>query len=373
MKSYKTQLEAIRDHKPGINLYLACTGAGAGLQKILWDIPGASSFLVGCSFPYATRDTDEFLGFETDTGYCNQEMAMNMAIESYYRAIKTGNIKDGKLNVGLGLSASVFSLKEHRGSHRVHVAVVTDNDAYIYNIELKKANTSRQQDGDISDKVGLCAIIHACLDKSGMYSSLMKELISETNNFEIFDSKECKEFLSYCFWKRPYFSKSGKRFPKLVDNEKTGYFAGSFNPPHEGHFGIANEFINLTGGNVIFTISGDHPSKGNLDIQEMLWRAKLLSGHDRVFTLGEPLFLNKTQNHPNRAFLMGSDTLLTLLDPKWGPSTSDVIAGLKEANTRLYISVRSGSEHLDNIVGLNYIKMDGTWDISSTELRKNNG
>jgi hypothetical protein len=89
--------------------------------------------------------------------------------------------------------------------------------------------------------------------------------------------------------------------------------------------------------------------------------------------LGEPLFLNKTCNHPNRAFLMGSDTLLTLLDPKWGPSTSDVIAGLKEANTKLYVSVRSGSEHLDNIVGLNYIKMDGTWDISSTKLRENNG
>ena len=63
-----------------VQVYLACTGAGAGLQNILWSAPGCSDFLAGGEFPYRKELTERFLGLSPDK-FCSTETAIDLATE----------------------------------------------------------------------------------------------------------------------------------------------------------------------------------------------------------------------------------------------------------------------------------------------------
>src|SRR5690349_12615010 len=101
-------------------VFLACTGAGAGLQQRLWAPPGASEWLVGGLFPYATDETDLFLGFRPDS-YCSERTALELAMSAFMRAAAPAIGSP----VGIGITASVASLRAHKGDHRIFAAAIT--------------------------------------------------------------------------------------------------------------------------------------------------------------------------------------------------------------------------------------------------------
>src|SRR5438105_3156794 len=55
-----------------VDVFLAATGAGVGIQQDLWGPPGASAFLKGAVLPYDQGELNEFLGFVPPTGYCSE-------------------------------------------------------------------------------------------------------------------------------------------------------------------------------------------------------------------------------------------------------------------------------------------------------------
>ena len=50
MRKISTWKQRIKE--AGVNIHVIATGAGAGLQSQLWEVPGSSAYLSGCSFPY---------------------------------------------------------------------------------------------------------------------------------------------------------------------------------------------------------------------------------------------------------------------------------------------------------------------------------
>jgi hypothetical protein len=133
-------------------VYLVCTGAGAGLQQLVWSVPGVSSFLVGASFPYATNAIDEFIGF-TPERYSSEATAVDMASAAFLRA------GGGPNAVGIAVTAKVASI-EHRGGaprwrRRRGPGVVTS-------IEFEKdaGVAARERDGARADP-GLAALLDA--------------------------------------------------------------------------------------------------------------------------------------------------------------------------------------------------------------------
>src|SRR5208337_2393838 len=98
----------------GVNIHVIATGAGADIQNELWAFPGSSAYLSGASFPYAPEEQEELLGFMPEH-FASPENAIDLASAAYMKAYKFG----GKKPVGLGLTASVASEREHRGEHRV--------------------------------------------------------------------------------------------------------------------------------------------------------------------------------------------------------------------------------------------------------------
>lgn len=349
----------------GVSIHVICTGAGAGLQKTLWEVPGSSAYLSGASFPYRQEETVKTLGFTPDS-YCSREASIDLACVAYMRAYSFG----GKRPIGLGLTASVASEKEHRGDHRVHACVISDERVIAFSTTIGKAvgEGARISDGRFADSVGLSMLMQA-VDPSWHDPSTADDCMDvSTSALER-------------FFERPFFGKNGDRLAVLP--EKVVLYPGSYNPVHPGHLGLAKAVGDKALRSVVFHVTTDGPHKSPLGLQDLLKRVRMLRGHDRFFTRGDALFVDKARRFRGVPIAIGADSLLRMLDPKWGPSVMPMLYEMAQLGSRFYVAARtvdgelltlkrvielSGVEDYDLLHQL-FESVDGVWDFSSTQER----
>lgn len=356
----------------GVSIHVIATGGGAGLQGELWAPPGSSVYLSGASFPYSPEEQEELLGFMPEH-FCSQEAAVDLASAAYMKAYQFG----GKKPVGVGITASVASEKVHRGEHQVFVCVMTDDKVNTLHQILDKGvgQHKRYLDGKLCDDAGLLALIdtlHIAEHSSGLEYQDATQLATER------------------FLIRRFFTAEGKRYQGrmacALDPKRYILIPGAFNPPHEGHYGAASSLKDEYGLDTIFEITRRPPHKDVLSVQEMLKRAKLLQGHDRLFTHSLPYYIDKAREFPGMPIFLGADAMVRLLDPKWSLDITAMFQEFKKLKTTLYIGGRDVDGKFitrDDIIYhsllltdqqgalLNEISkpVNGEWHISSSEIR----
>jgi nicotinic acid mononucleotide adenylyltransferase len=360
MTVFDDLLERLRDEARA-RVYVACTGAGAGLSRLLWSVPGASSFLVGTSFPYATSAVDEFVGFPVEK-YCSESTAIDLASAAFLHA------GAGREAVGVGLAASVASVRAHRSPHRIYAASVSHGGCRTYELELARESgrAARASDGDKADHLAFVALLDAV------------ELPSEAASSSVpgFTSTNADTLALERFHTHPLFRADGTR--QGVPQEVELAFPGTFDPPHEGHHGMAATVAAVTGNKPVFWITAEPPHKAAVPLPELLRRARLLRGHDALFTRGEPLYLDKARRYPGCGFVIGTDSLARMLDPKWGPAVDRLVDEFRILGTRFYVTSRVVDGKLVTLGDVPdaprdlCIEVAGRWDVSSTELRRAN-
>lgn len=327
-------------------IFIACTGAGAGAQEDLWRVPGCSDYFAGAVFPYGHDQLTDFLGFTPDQSCC-EETAIHMAIAAYYRAWVPGSEA-----VGVGLTAAVASSKPRRGANRIHGAVMTSGGVWTRELFCADAHGFGEQARRVQ----------------GRYADhIVAKLIVKPERH-----KPAPGALAH-FLSRPYWSATGQRLAQPPPTQTL--FPGAFNPPHVAHLELAHDQ------RAAFWIEAQAPHKPALSLAELVQRAKLLHGHDRLFTSGAPLYLDKSARFPERPFIIGSDAFLRMLDPKWGPRPEQVLRDLSLNGTTLLIVGRKvGDRFMSADEAIASVPESGTlydlkplvgrWDVSSTEIRK---
>lgn len=354
-----------------VSIHVIATGAGASIQKKLWEVPGSSAYLSGASFPYSTEETTELLGFRPES-FCSQDTAIDLASAAYMKAYRFG----GKKPVGLGVTAAVASDKEHRGQNRFHTCVMTSTHVLLLSWILEKqvGMAARQAHDEIISRESFELLSHAItLGINGAPD--------DTEEYEDVSARAFHRFLQ-----RRFFTASGERLGNIVKHNHVGLMSGAFNPPHEGHLGAAEAFTEATGKRTVFEITAVPPHKAALSVQECLQRAKLLQGYDRVFSVGNSLYLDKARTYPGMPLVLGADAVVRMLDPKWGVNTKELLREFKELGTKFYVFGRkiddkfvSGTDIVNNLpdelskYGYLFNSLEGRWDISSTEIRNKNG
>jgi len=360
----------------GVNIHIIATGGGAGVQKLLWQVPGSSAYLSGSSFPYAAEEQEELLGFMPEH-FCSEEASVDLAMAAYMKAYKFG----GKKPVGVGLTASVASEKIHRGDHRIFATIITEDKVRTAHFVLEKGagEAARHYDGEMCDDLAWFLLI----------DSLAVSETEFTHPDHPYSYKDNTALAKERFFLRPFFAANGKRLETIPTNRHLAIMPGAYNPPHEGHFGTAQSVMDEYGRTVVFEVTAEPPHKEALTVQQLLQRAKLLQGHDRFFTRKEPMYLDKARRFPGVPLVLGADAMVRMLDPKWGIKSVDLFKGFIDLNTKLLVAgrvvgdkfmtcediqdsllPRNGGDRGVWILASNVLlPLEGRWDVSSTELR----
>lgn len=351
-----------------VNIHLVATGGGAGFQNELWGEPGSSAYLSGASFPYSPEEQEEFLGFMPEH-FASEENAIDLASAAYMKAYKFG----GKNPVGLSVTASVASEKEHRGDHRVYTCLMT-NDKVIttHHTMVKGVGTcQRSKDGYDCDSLAFFTLLDG-LD------------IAQCSTTGKPDYKDATQLATDRFFLRPYFESTGKRFAKVPVNFDYAIYPGAFNPPHEGHFGVAEAVRQDYFRETVFEITARPPHKDPLTVQQCLQRAKLLRCNNRIFTVANPYYIDKARANPGVPLILGADAMVRMLDPKWGLDTKAMLQEFYELGTDLYIAGREVNGKWMTMADISnsmifkdqremFLRIarpiSGEWNISSTEIR----
>lgn len=354
----------------GVNTHVIATGAGAGLQQLLWSVPGSSSYLSGCSFPYDGSEQEELLGFMPEH-FCTEEAAIDLASAAYMKAHKF----NGKKAIGVGLTASVASNREHHGDLRVFVCGITDNKVVSASHTFEKAvgEAAREEQGHWCDEFGIATILECAAKPEQKYLHSV-------------DFKDASQLAHDRFMARPFFGANGKRLNNLPEG-RYALYPGAYNPPHEGHFGVAKAAMDDYNYKAVFEVTAEPPHKDALTVQQLLQRAKLLQGHDRLFTAKLPFYLDKARKYQKKPLILGADAMVRMLDPKWGLDAGEMFGAFYDFGTKLFVASRevngvmtSCEDILDDIKTNHPFKvwasarivmmpLKGEWNISSTEIR----
>jgi Cytidylyltransferase-like len=195
-----------------------------------------------------------------------------------------------------------------------------------------------------------------------------------------FKDEPAEELARDAFFAAPFFRADGTR-ATTIDSRPATFFAGAFNPPHAGHFGMMEEVCRHLTKPPLFEISTDAPHKPALAVADMLQRAKMLKGHGRIFTEHCPLYLDKARKYHGSSFVIGADAFLRMFDPKWCPDPKAMIQEflLYEAKFHLfgryidgrYVSPYDVMDKVGEGRRLVHLLLSGEdWNLSSSEIRK---
>lgn len=356
----------------GARIFVVASGAGAGILQSLWETPGASEYLVGGAFPYSKHETDTFLGYAPER-YCSKKEALELAVVAYMRAAEDCAIRGGDADpIGLAVTASVATAAEHRGEHRICVALIGIPGAIAYETTLVKRSgyVARLQDGMEADALALELLRMALGLSRGGGIMPDQTLVPDTDLREI-------------VFAHPWFD-CGADVPIVL-------LPGSFNPIHAGHVAMVDAVEMHLKESVALNISADAPHKPPIPIPHLLQRVAQIRAHTWaegraplpvLLTGGDPLFVDKAKARPGSTFVIGADTLDRMLDPKWGPSTLEVLEQLATYRAEFCVFGRDsggGYRHPSDILMKRevpealwsmFVWLPGSWDVSSTQIRE---
>jgi hypothetical protein len=308
--------------------------AGAGTQALAWllSVAGASRTLLEALIPYDEASFNSFLGRAPEQ-YVASPTAGLLAGRAVRRArqLFTGD----EPVIGLACSATIVTDRPKLGQHRAHVAAWTAEKVVRYSLHLHKDARDRYGEEDMVSRLLMNVLAEAYdLDYRlplplvegdsllGDHHDLARAASmlyqSEIDSFNIMaDGCLTYDHLS------------------IPGNEGMGILSGSFNPLHDGHLALAEAASLILGAPVTFELAAVNADKPTLDSNEMLGRLLQFAGQRQIFASNAPTFIEKARLFPRTTFVVGFDTAVRVLQPRfYNSSSQEMSASLTEIRDR---------------------------------------
>ena len=369
--------------------------AGAGGQALSWilGVPGASKTVLEAIVPYGRLSMIEFLGHEPEQ-YVSPDTAREMARSAYRKALDLREAQEPVL--GLACTATIATDRPKRGEHRCCIAAWDDDGVVTYSLVLDKGRRDRPGEEDVVSRIVLCALAQA----NGIEPDLSPGLL-ETERLEI-EAAGHPNPLQLLLDGGP---ENGdiEKIPEKVrtvtvypDGQmaadvpiKAAILPGSFNPLHSGHEQMAQVASEMLGGaQVVLEISVANVDKPPLEEAEVLRRLGQFRDKGQVVLTRAPTFREKAALLPGCTFVIGWDTAVRLVHPRYyGGQEEAMLAALEEIramgcrflvagrtdggvfHTLADVDIPNGLADLFQEIPESRFRAD----VSSTELRANGG
>lgn len=371
-----TLQEAIKQiHASAHKLVLEFAGAGSLALFQLHSVAGSSRTILEATDRYASTSLAELLGHVPEQ-FVSRETATAMAWQAYRRAMRLA--EPGTLCLGVACTAAIATDRVRRGEDRCWIAVRDSAGVSSYGLVMLKGARDRLGEEQLVSQLLLRAIATACGIAAVVPLATLEGEQVETAR-ETADDPIARLL-------------NGTARTVLVAPDGTlaadqpvsgALLSGSFNPLHAGHERLAEAAAATLGTKVTFELPILNADKAPLGYAEIERRLAQFRWRYSVLLSRAALFVEKAQLFPGCVFVLGYDTAVRLVDPRYygGETERDAaLAAIRAQGCRFLVAgrVQDGVFHsLDEIaipehardLFIELPERAFRVDLSSTEIR----
>lgn len=284
--------------------------AGAGSLALYWlhSVPGSSRTVLEATDRYAAASLAGLIG-RIPEKFVSASTACAMAEVAYRRAMR---LTDGATPcLGVACTAAIATDRAKRGSHGCSIAVYDGTMVRTFDLTLAKGARDRTGEEYLISLLIIRAIANACgvaAPDLALESSEVLEVREEVHPDPL-------TLLLRGDIERVSIGKDGRIH--LDDAPPVALLSGSFNPLHAGHEQLAQAAASLLGAPVAFELPVLNADKPPLGYAELERRLDQFRGRYPVVLSRAPLFVQKAQLFPGCTFVIGYDTAIRIIDPRY--------------------------------------------------------
>src|SRR5262249_45764841 len=241
--------------------------------------------------------------------FCSAETALAMAVRAHERARW---LTPGEDVLGLGCTASLVTDRPKRGEHRLHVATHSALGSRIASLTLTKGARDREGEEAVVDAVLLNLLAEACCVPERVPLPLLPGEELQLHQPPANDA-----------WSRFLRGEVAAIAIELDGRMRTDaerpalLLPGSFNPIHDGHWKLAETAASMVGARAAFELSITNVDKPPLPAEEISRRAAQFTWRAPLWLTRAPTFVEKSALFPGICFVVGADTALRLVQPRY--------------------------------------------------------
>ena len=304
--------------------------AGGGTEVFPWLLArgGGSATLLSGRIPYDPADFRAILGVDPGR-LVDARAARGLAMAAFRQAVRLRPDLDPAGLIGIGATsklAMAASVAERTGrDHEIHLALQTADRTLARSIVLPPAGDRVWQ-----ERINALAILNLLAEATGLAGvplaadglAVDPDRISEVGT----DAASCGSLgipallAGRVAWQAQRIEdRSVLVSAAEISTPPTRLILpGSFRPLHAGHLRMAEIAADLVGEPCAFELSVFHPEKPPLDYLSIADRVGRFAGVRGWLLLTDaPTYLDKARLFPGSTFVVGHDTAVRIVEPRW--------------------------------------------------------
>ena len=319
--------------------------SGAGTQAVAWllGVAGASRTILEVVVPYGRHSMAGFLGFEPEQSAA-AETARQMARAAYRKAKE--QLEDDSPPLGLSCAATIATDRPKRGEHRAFVATWDGQATNTYSLLLHKGLRDRAGEEEVVSRL----IISALAAASGLEASIDEGLdlgLTSGDSLEVVSTPLSPPLEQLLCGEAAWVVRRPGGTLEVEGAVPTVLLPGSFNPLHEGHRGLAGAAAALLGPRPGYELSVTNVDKPPLPPAVIERRLAQFDAAETVVLTASETFYKKARLFPGRTFVIGWDTAVRIVAPRYYEDETAMLRALSEmwaADTRFLVAGRLDGE-----------------------------
>lgn len=296
---------------------IAVSGAGTAAVAWLLGIGGASRTILEVAVPYGRRAMQEFLGFEPEQSAA-ADTARLLARQCYRKARRQLDADRDTAGdypaVGLACAAAIATDRPRRGEHRAYIAAWDAAAVTTYSLRLHKGLRDRAGEEELVSRLLLRALAAACSLEADAAAG---PALADGDELAVARTPHAAPLAQLLSGAARWVVSDGGGALAVEGTVPAALLPGSFNPLHPGHRELRAAAAAILGFPPAYELSAANVDKPPLPAGELRRRLSAFAPGETVALTAAATFHQKAELFPGRAFIIGWDTAVRLVAPRY--------------------------------------------------------